>query len=186
LLLDEEDGTPQARLNCAQGGLVGEDRLGSVFSADIGPGLDAVQKGAGTLFGNGLKDFLRTLLREPVGTSPQNAVWSILRLASNDGRLPADTTGDALRIAQTLPLADAGSDMRDARRLLLSITANAAANSWVELTQSIDRAAEALGADQGYTDDETQLFFELAICRARLEPNRSPEYKCGLPHNHLR
>lgn len=172
LLLDEEDGTPQARLNCAQGGLVEEDRLGSIFSADIGPGLDAVQKGAGTLFGNGLKDFLRTLLREPVGASPQNAVWSILRLASNDGALPADISEDALRIAQTLPLADAGSDIRDARRLLLSITANAAANGWVELTQSIDQAAEALGPDQGYAEDEAPLFFETAIWRARLEPDR--------------
>ncbi|QGP79398.1 HTH domain-containing protein [Sphingobium sp. CAP-1] len=172
LMLDEEDGAPQARLTCAQGGLVEEDRLGSVFSVDIGPGLDAVQKGAGTLFGNGLKDFLQTLLREPVGTSPQNAVWSILRLASNDGPLPADISGDALRIAQTLPLANPGSDIRDARRLLLSVTANAAANGWVDLTQIIDRAAEALGPDQGYTEEEAQLFFEIAIWRARLEPDR--------------
>lgn len=172
LLLEEENGATMTRLNCAQGGLVEEDRLGSVFSVDIGPGLDAVQKGAGTLFGKGLKDFLRTLLCESVGTCPQNAVWSILRLASNDGPLPADISGDALRIAQTLPLADEGSDIRDARRLLLSVTANAAANGWVDLTQSIDRAAEALGPDQGYTEEEAQLFFEIAIWRARLEPNR--------------
>lgn len=145
------------------------DRLSSIFSADIGAAIDALQAGAATIFGDGLKALVRTFLAADPATRQHNAGWTYLRMASGESRLPSDLADEVRAKAANIDLAEDSLGLLDARLLLHSVTTLAAINGWSDLAPAIDAAATALGPHRGLSDQDGPLLFEIGLLRARLE-----------------
>ncbi|MEJ7927932.1 hypothetical protein WG908_14350 [Sphingobium sp. AN641] len=169
LLYEVEDGERTPRINVIHNGLATDNRLSSIFSADIGPGIDALHAGAATIFGDGLKSLISTFLAANPATKQHNAGWTYLRMASGESRLPSDLADEVRAKAANIDLADDSLGLLDARLLLHSVTTLAAINGWSDLAPAVDAAATALGPHRGLSDLDGPLLFEIGLLRARLE-----------------
>jgi hypothetical protein len=169
LLLDRIDGQDHPKLFVAQNGLATANVLDSIFDRNISDQLENALAGAGILASDGLKRYLLGLLNEAEGSVNFDFAWTMLRLASGDGRLPDDLNSHAGTKAGSLNLVNPQTPPADLRIRLLTVTVLAASNNWAEMRESIDAAMEELYFSTAVDKEIERQFYEQAFWRARTE-----------------
>lgn len=171
LLLKVDDGQAHLRLRLAQSGLALTDHLQSYFAFQPEARFDPILPDARLLFGSGLDELIRTLLAADPETPNFAAGWSHLRMASGDGGLTPELDSLARERLPFIEKALELGTLLEKRLLLLAVTGLAAINGWIDLAAQIDAAALAIGPVEGESEDDDMLVFEIAIWRAKMEPD---------------
>jgi hypothetical protein len=166
LVVTFSDDAERPRMDIVRGSLAPDNALPSKLNAELGDAFDALYPNAGALFRDKVEGLLTALLKAETGSREALAGWNLLRQASADTPLPTDLADLAHARANELDLSFPGEDLESARFHLLTFTALAAANGWVDQADRIDAAATALGHREG--DGEDMVLFELAFWRARM------------------
>jgi len=173
LLLGDTDVPATARLEIAQGALLEQDRMGSYFAEELSGDFENVQPSFGGLFRPGIVAMVKGLLEARPGTMEAASAWFFLRQASADGPLPPDVSEYARAAAAAADFSGTPRGMKEARQLLLSFSAIAAACGWTDEAERIETALSALSVttDEDGENDTDILLLEIAFRRALLEPD---------------
>lgn len=173
LISSENEPVSEPRIDVSRGSLLEPNLLGSYYGDDLSAVFNAVQNSMGKLFRPEIDDMVRELLSNEAGTMEAAASWFFVRQTGVDGPMPKALGDFAREAARSQDFAAVPRDVKEARHLLLSFAAAAAANNWVEEAERIDAALEALRPSNVASDDpETHgLLLEIAFRRAMLEPD---------------
>ena len=166
LVVKFSDDAERPRMDIVLGSLAPDNALPSKLNCELGDAFDALYPNAGALFRDKVEGLLTALLKAETGSREALAGWNLLRQASADTPLPKDLADLAHARANGLDLSLPDEDLESARFHLLTFTALAAANGWVDQADRIDAASTALGHREG--DGEAMVHFELAVWRARM------------------
>lgn len=160
------------RVEIAEGGLLTKDVLGSLFAGDWSAMFEAVETGAGALFGAGLTALAAAVLETETSDSRQGTAWPFIAMINGDAPFPPDLADRARMTAATaFDTAAAYGPHRDPHALR-AFTRLAGANGWTEYIAAIEAAFVALDAETLSVDpDDAALVLEIAMARAMLEPD---------------
>ncbi|GEO02091.1 hypothetical protein NSE01_39230 [Novosphingobium sediminis] len=166
LVVAINDDSERPRMDIIRGSLAPDNAMPSRLKAELGEVFDAHYPNAGALFGDKVEGLLEALLAAEPGSREALAGWNLLRQASADTTLPKNLADLAHERANDWDLTFPGEDVESARFHLLTLTALAAVNGWVDQADRIDAASKVLGHRE--SDGEAMVLFEIAIWRARM------------------
>ncbi|BBE34770.1 hypothetical protein [Sphingosinicella microcystinivorans] len=166
LVVEINDDGERPRMDIIRGSLAPDNVMPSRLNAELGDVFDALYPDAGALFRDKVEGLLTALLAAEPGSREAIAGWHLLRQASADTPLPKNLADLARERANDWDLSLPDEELENARFHLLTFTALAAVNGWVDQADRIDAAATALGPREG--DAEALVLFEIAIWRARM------------------
>jgi len=160
------------RVEIAQGGLQTKDALGSLFAHDWSAAVEAVETGAGALFGAGLTALAAAVLETEAAADREGTAWPFIAMVNGDTPFPADLA-DRARTSATMAFdANAAHGPHRDPHALRAFARIAGANGWTEHTAAIEAAFTALDAEALAADpDDAALVLEIAMARAMLEPD---------------
>ena len=148
----------------------------SFFCIDFGSAVAELFPIAQFSFGAAMLAMVGQIMGEPATDQAFRRVWTFVRQASGDAPLQPDLASLARAHLADLVLTDSPDGLEIALHTIIAVAALAAINDWPELKERIDQAVATLWPAAADIEDRTQIFFEIAHWRARLE---SSSYERG-------